>query len=377
VLLPTRTWEQVLKTSLEQSPADYLLYYKRATALLSLSRHAPALEDFDKVLSLTSNSFDNAHLMKARIHAKEGQFEDAHTSLETYLSRNKSPEPSVTELSADIVEGDKLSKKALQERQAQLWNACIETSSATLRIASHDIGMRVMRAECSLAAGDLDTATADLTRLSHLLPPSTELLSRIFRLQYFLLGISEAQTHLTPLKQCLHYDPDSKACLPLHRLAKGLDRGFTQLEDMLQKEDWRGAIKLLTTSGKNNDLFNRFEDALAANTNREQLLGSDSDPSIPLPKATHISPRRAILVHALCKAYVQSNLPRKAESWCEELLKMVGREDDLDGLIGRGEILIAKEEYEDAVRVLEKAFEASGRGSREVSQLFLLRHRFS
>lgn len=52
---------------------------------------------------------------------------------------------------------------------------------------------------------------------------------------------------------------------------------------------------------------------------------------------------------------------REAERWCEELLGMRGCENDAEGLIGRAEALIKKEEYEQAKRVLEKAFEETGR----------------
>jgi DnaJ family protein C protein 3 len=46
---------------------------------------------------------------------------------------------------------------------------------------------------------------------------------------------------------------------------------------------------------------------------------------------------------------------------------MPGMEEDEDGLVGRGESLLLKEEWEEAVRVLDKAFDASGRSSRDVS----------
>jgi len=55
------------------------------------------------------------------------------------------------------------------------------------------------------------------------------------------------------------------------------------------------------------------------------------------------------------------------ERWCEELLTLHGCEEDVDGLVGRGEALLGKEEWEEAVKVLEKAFEAGGRSDRDVS----------
>lgn len=46
---------------------------------------------------------------------------------------------------------------------------------------------------------------------------------------------------------------------------------------------------------------------------------------------------------------------------------MYGCENDVEGLVGRAEVLIKKEEWEEAVRVLEKAFDQSGRSRRDVS----------
>jgi DnaJ family protein C protein 3 len=55
------------------------------------------------------------------------------------------------------------------------------------------------------------------------------------------------------------------------------------------------------------------------------------------------------------------------ERWCEELLTLEGCKEDIDGLVGRGQALLGKEEWEDAVRALEKAFENGGRSDREVT----------
>ncbi|KAK0448228.1 hypothetical protein EV421DRAFT_1786383 [Armillaria borealis] len=356
---------RIYSEAIEQSPADYLLYYKRATAYFSLSRHGPALDDFDKVLSLTSDTFDNAYFMKARLHIKDGHFSQARESLQRFISKNKGDVAAV-DLMKELTEGETITKKVEQERKAHLWNACVESASAALKTASHSVELRQMRAECSLAAGDFEGAVGDLTRLTHLLPPSTSLQTRIFRLDYFFLPSSPAG--INALKQCLHYDPDSKTCLSLHRIAKGLDKGIAKLDELLSNEDWRGIITLLTGSGKTNDLMKRFDDAMNVNTAREQLLPSPSsskDMPIPLPNPTKFSPRRQTLVRSLCKAYVKSN-SRKADQWCEQLLTMDGCSDDVDGLLGRGEALLRSEEWEDAVRAFERAFEASGRSDRDI-----------
>ena len=151
----------------EQSPSDYLLYYKRATAYLSLQRHQAALDDFDKVLSLTQNTFDNAYLQKARIYLKEGEFGDARHSLSTYLKAKKGVRTAdIEELEQSIQDGDRLKEKAEKERRSQLWTACVETASQALRHASHSLELRVWRAECALASGDVESSVGDLTYVS-------------------------------------------------------------------------------------------------------------------------------------------------------------------------------------------------------------------
>lgn len=150
------------KESIEQSPADYLLYYKRATAYFSLTKHPNAITDFDKVIELTSNSFDKAHLMKARMYIKDGLWSEARGALKLYSTRVKNDE-TANELLASVTEGEIATKKASQSARAKLWTACEEASSAALAIASRSVEIRQQRAECSLAAGDLEMAVGDLT----------------------------------------------------------------------------------------------------------------------------------------------------------------------------------------------------------------------
>lgn len=73
--------------ALEHAPNDYLLYFKRATAYMSSSRHSPALDDFDTVLRLTEGSFDKALMAKAKILAKEGRWGECREALATYSKK--------------------------------------------------------------------------------------------------------------------------------------------------------------------------------------------------------------------------------------------------------------------------------------------------
>ncbi|KAL6298802.1 hypothetical protein BKA93DRAFT_809515 [Sparassis latifolia] len=353
--------------AIELSPVDYLLYYKRATAYYSLSRHPAALADFDQVLSLTSNAFDNAYLMKARIYAEDGNFAQARDSIKKYTAKVK--DTSAQEVLFSISEAELAAKKAGQAMRAKLWTACVEAASTALQTASHSIELRQQRADCAVAAGDIEGAVGDLTRLTHLTSPSTQLLMKIFRLSYFLgpyAPSSQAPSPaLTTLKQCLHYDPDSAACLPAHRLVKAFEKSLKSLERLLTAEDWRGIVSLLVGESGKERFMNQFDAALDTHTTRAAL---DLPAKVPVPNARRMSPRREALLRALCRAYVKLGEARKGERYCQALLEMDGLKEDADGLMCRAEVLMIEEEWEEAVRVLERAFEASGRTNREIHQ---------
>ncbi|KAH9017718.1 hypothetical protein EDB85DRAFT_2014955 [Lactarius pseudohatsudake] len=349
--------------AIEQSPVDPTLYYKRATAYFSLGRHANAITDFDQVLALTSDSFDKAHLMKAKIHAKEGRWADAREALKHYQTKN---DPIARELSLDVADGEAAARKAALAQKAKLWTACEESATQGLRVASHSVALRQQRANCALAAGDFEEAVGDLSRLTQITAPSTDAYMNIFRISYFYMGSTASNTAMANLKRCLHYDPDSRPCLSAHRLVKSLDKQFKKLDELMAAEDWRGIINFIlgsapkdaSLSAPGNGLFSTFEGALEP----------DAVPiaSVAVPPPRKASPRRAAILRALCRAHVQLRQARSGEQWCDELLRMVGNEKDIDALLGKGEALLAREEWEEAVRTFERAWEASGGGNREI-----------
>ncbi|KAJ7476828.1 hypothetical protein B0H11DRAFT_2030850 [Mycena galericulata] len=355
---------KVYSEAIEQSPADYLLFYKRATAYLSLGRHAAALDDFAHVLTLTP--LPSAHLMQARIHTKDGDFALARAALKQYTGGEKE----LAERDAllqDIADAEAAAQQAAQERAAQLWNACGESATRALRTATHSTTVRSLRVECALGAGDIEGAVGDMSRLTGLLPESqTPALSAlIFRLSFFLLPPSPVAGNA--LKQCLHSDPESRVCLPLHRLAKTLERGFMMAEEQGQAGDWRGALATLKGTGKKGDIFRKFEEAAAEQLAPENLtlLFALRKGEIELPNWKRVSPRRRTLLRGLCKGHTQLEMFRKGEEWCQMLHAMEDGDNDADALRGLGEAALVKEEWEEGVRYLEKAFEATGRSDRD------------
>ncbi|KZT02129.1 uncharacterized protein LAESUDRAFT_730490 [Laetiporus sulphureus 93-53] len=311
-------------------------------AKYSLSRLPAALADLDRFLSLTSNSFDKAHLYRARILTKEGRFSEAREAVKRYTSDAKDEE--AQEMLLAIGEAEAAAKKAEKAMLAKLWTACEEAATTALRTASHSVEIRRRRADCALAAGDIEGAVGDLTRLTHLTTPSTALFMKIFRLSYFLGPYSpdDSQSYaLTTLKECLKFDPDSSQCLPAHRLVKSLDKQYKALHEHLDISDFRAVLSLLLgNSNKDDGLHPTFEAALEKHTTRDAL-------KIPFTLPTPHAKR-----------------PRGVR-WCGALLGMEGMREDVDGLVGRGEALLVKEEWEEALRTFERAFEASGRSDPE------------
>ena len=184
---------------------------------------------------------------------------------------------------------------------------------------------------------------------------------RIFRLTYFLLPATSTDSAMNNLKQCLHYDPDSKECFAARRLVKNFGKTFDKLENLLRDEDWKGVISLLDKGG----FVNKFDQALDAETAQE-VLGLP--PWLALTPPRKSSRRRETILRGLCKAYVRIGQPKKGEEWCKSLGQMESGGEDADAFLGQGEALLAREEYEEAVRVMEKAWDACGRKDRFFQQ---------
>ncbi|KAJ7628502.1 hypothetical protein FB45DRAFT_918432 [Roridomyces roridus] len=354
---------KVYSEAIEQSPADYLLFYKRGTAYLSLGRHGAALDDFTHVLSLTP--LPSAYLMQARIHTKDGEFALARTALSHYTGGSKEQQEKDS-LLEDIATAEAAAKQATQERAAQLWTACTESASRALRTSTHSVAVRSLRVECALGAGDVEGGVADMSRLANLLPEAqtAPMHALTWRLSFFLQ--EPGPVGANALKACLHGDPESKVCLPLHRVAKALERGFTLVDEQQAKGDWRAAMATLKGPGKKADLFKRFEEAATEQLVSEHLtLFGLGKGGASIPDWRKVSPRRRTLLRGLCKAHTQLEIFKKGEEWCRMLLEMEDGDGDADALRGLGEAALAKEDWEEAVRLLEKAFEATGRGDRD------------
>jgi DnaJ family protein C protein 3 len=152
----------------------------------------------------------------------------------------------------------------------------------------------------------------------------------------------------------------------------------------MEANDRKGVLKHIVGSAKDfpGDGFARtFEASLLENGTPDMLAPSSL--KLPLPNVLSTSPRRAFILHAACRAYLKLNVPKKGEPWCDELIAMSedtlralsdmggGTNAEVDPWVVKGEAMLLREEWEEAVRVFERAFESSGCSDRDVSYSLL------
>lgn len=237
------------------------------------------------------------------------------------------------------------------------WQICVDHSTKALEVGSNSLELREMRLKCATEMGDIDAVYGDLSRLSTLNPSNLILPIQLSQIAYYILGSEHAMNHI---KQCLHYDPDSKACKKVHKTLRRLQKDTIKAREFVEGGNWRQAIKVLDGS---DGLLARFEEAY---TEALQPGGSLSE---RLPKSgSTTSQSRLDLYSMACKSSVGANdFGKRGMNWCEVVLSMDG--DNIDALVAKGERCLKDEGWDEAVRTLQRAFELTGNSSQDVRPL--------
>jgi DnaJ family protein C protein 3 len=186
-------------------------------------------------------------------------------------------------------------------------------------------------------------------------PASTDLPLRLAHIAYFILASPSALNHV---KQCLHYDPDSKPCKKVHRLMRSLEKDTAKARNFAEGGSHRQAIKILDGD---DGLLARFDKAL-------RDASTDQDGKLWLPptlRPNTTSETRLHLYALACKAAVGANdFSKSRMKWCEETFAM--DDQNADALIAKGEKAMKEDKFDEAVRLFEKAFENTGRSSQDI-----------
>ncbi|CCF49626.1 hypothetical protein NDA11_003508 [Ustilago hordei] len=379
--------------ALQADPTSWLTYYRRATAQLSLGRTSAALQDFQSLLDLNPK-FEKAYLQQAKVYLKEGDYDKAKAALKTYDSiraeknasqsgsseansvRTKlvSVETSLKSLNVLVKELDKAKasnkgKGKGKEADVSKMDHCIHMAGEILKISPSHLETRLVRARCQTMKGNVEDAMADWTRVVHL-SPSPFLLRRLAVLSYFLISEPGSQSRdagLQHLKACLHSDPDNKSCAKMHRKVKSLEKSLKKARNFYNSQSYRAVLSALK-GGKvgGPTVVDEIKEVIKA---AADLQPGDEEPLIPSTyKGDPVQDSN--LLHELytmyCKSYTELNDMDKAMPYCE--LVLAKEPDNVEAVLARAELALQQEKYEEAVRDLNKAFDASGRTDRNIHQ---------
>lgn len=248
---------------------------------------------------------------------------------------------------------------------------CIASTTAALVVAPNSEELRLLRAECHMQRAEWDATVGDLSRAAALAPNlAPYLLVRLSLVSSLFLdhGLAIPAESWASLKRCIAGDPESKPCRGGLKNLKKLEKELAKLRNWIASNRWTEANVILSGRGAEEGLIEQVRKVISE---YQQRLPTSPDQPAPLPTfATPLeraSPLIDGLLSTLCHAHIMSNQMKKSEKSCEEILSRKG--DDLWGLVGRGEKLIVEEDFEEAVRVLNSAFEQSGRSDRDVRSL--------
>lgn len=257
------------------------------------------------------------------------------------------------------------------------YEACITSASVAINVSPNNEELRLIRADCYYGARLWDSTIGDLQRASTLspaLPP--HLLLRFSLLSSFLLDNGAAivpAEALLPLKRCLSADPDSKACRGLFKNLKALEKELSKLRNWVEGGRWTEAAVVLAGSSRSEGVIKTIRTILS--TYQSPLPSTPNEPS-PLPAEPTLptlSPILARTLSDLCRAYIMLGQSRKATNACQEVLEV--NEEDVWGLVGKADAMMAEENWEEAVRLLSASFEATGKSDREVCSVWKRRSR--
>lgn len=193
------------------------------------------------------------------------------------------------------------------------------------------------------------------SRAAHIAPSDPDILMRLANINFY--SLYEPQGALSHIKQCLHYDPEQKQCKKLFRQMKKLDKDLNKVQSDFEAKKYATAANNLLGTATRKGIVTEIDAPYEALEKELNAVGK-------MPKRLHLK-----CYDLACRIYgdQKNKDAEKVEKWCSAALSI--QDDNVDALLYRGEMKLQQNDFEAAVRDLEKANEASGGQNNRVQQL--------
>lgn len=318
--------------AISRDPKNYLTFFRRGAAYLSLGRTTQAQNDFDKVLELKPG-FEGALLQRAKIRARKADWAAARKD---YEAAGKADE---------IAQLDEAQGAALLAHEAAEkgdWDACIGHAGTAIIVAGGAYDIRKTRARCRFEKGEVVEGISDLQHLLQINTGDIEPHLQSSAMAFYSLG--ETDKGLKHIAQCLQSDPDSKKCMKLRRREKNLEKDLKRVRTMFEKRQFATASKLLIDRGEENPgLLKEVKQDFADYTAAGYIYKNS-------PQGLYQN-----LVEMTCEAYVEMGNNKKGTPYCTEAVRL--NSNSLFGLLHKAQSQLEADEFEDCIRTLDAAKE--------------------
>ena len=318
--------------AISRDPQNYLTFFRRGAAYLSLGRATHAQNDFDKVLQLKPG-FEGALLQRAKIRARKADWAAARADYEAIGK---------TDDIAQLEEAQGAATLAQDAVAKSDWDACINHAGTAIMVAGAAYDIRKTRARCRFEKGEVIEGISDLQHLLQINSKDIQPYLQSAAMAFYSLG--ETDKGLKHIAQCLQSDPDSKACMKLRRRQKNLEKTIKRVRAFFEKRQFATASKLLIDRGEEEpgllkEIKQDFQDYIA-----EGYIYPNS------PQGLHQT-----LVEMTCEAYVEMNNLKKGTPYCTEALQL--NPDSLFGALHKAQQQLDADDFEACIRTLDHAKE--------------------
>lgn len=318
--------------AISRDPQNYLTFFRRGAAYLSLGKPTLAQRDFDKVLQLKPG-FEGALVQRAKIRARKADWAAARKD---YEAAGKADEL------AQLEEAQGAAVLAQEAVEKGEWEACVSHAGTAIMVAGGSYDIRKTRARCRFEKGDVIEGISDLQHLIQINSGDIEPHLQSSAMAFYSLG--ETDKGLKHIAQCLQSDPDSRVCMKLRRREKNLEKDLSKVRSYFEKRQFATASKLLINRGEEDpgllkEVKQDFQDYIEAG-----YIYKNS------PQGLYES-----LVEMTCQAYIEMGNLKKGSPYCNEALQH--NPNSLYGSLHKAQVQLESDDFEACIRTLDNAKE--------------------